>query len=171
MTNLTINSQETLLSFIKENLSNEKNLSIRGLAALCSVGDHSLISGADFKSKKLSKILTEQGFQAADLVTGGFNAKASWLVIEYFAYDSKAKALGAKQIARTFGQLGVQLTFDKLAKQTPDEYWIEFRDSGKDYQLGEWTNCMVNYSRYAVRQGSKGVQESQRSSDSIHRDV
>jgi hypothetical protein len=116
MADLTVNNQSDLLVFIKENLTNDKNLSTRGLARLCGVQDTALIRGADFKSQKLGQKLIEHGFKAADLVKNGFDAKACWLVIEYYAYESKATALGAKQIARTFGQIGLMTTFDKLTE-------------------------------------------------------
>jgi phage antirepressor YoqD-like protein len=126
MSNLQIKTQSDLLAFLKDNLSDGKNLSIRGLARLCDVDDKAILNGADFKSDKLGQTLIAHGFQAADLSKEGFDAKATWLVIEYFAYESKAKAEGAKQIARTFGQLGIQLTFDNLTEvkqpQLPQSY-------------------------------------------------
>lgn len=120
MTTLTLNNenqQQSLLEFIKSELTSSGNLSIRGLANLCGIDHTALIRGGDFKSEKLGQILTSNSFQAGDLVDNGFNAKASWLVIEYFAYDSKAEAPGAKQIARTFGQVGIMTTFDQLNSQ------------------------------------------------------
>ena len=126
MSNLQIKTQSDLLAFLKENLSDGKNLSIRGVAMLCGVRHTSLIRDGAFNSEKLAQILTDSGFEAGALVKNGFNAKATWLVIEYYAYESKAKAEGAKQIARTFGQLGIQLTFDKLTEvkqpQLPQSY-------------------------------------------------
>jgi phage antirepressor YoqD-like protein len=116
MSNLQIKTQSDLLAFLKDNLSDGQNLSIRGVAKLCGVQNTSLIRSSAFNSEKLGQILTDSGFEAVALEQNGFNAKATWLVIEYFAYESKAKAEGAKQIARTFGQLGIQLTFDKLAE-------------------------------------------------------
>jgi hypothetical protein len=116
MSDLTVNNQSDLLAFIKENLTNDKNLSIRGLARLCDIDDRSLIKGAEFVSQKLGQTLIEHGFTSAELLENGFDAKACWLVIEYYAYESKAKALGAKQIARTFGQIGLMTTFDKLTE-------------------------------------------------------
>lgn len=114
MTNLT--TQSSLLQFIHEELVNGTNLSIRGLAKLCGVADKSLINGGSFNSAKLGQTLTEQGFEAGSLATNGFPAMAVWLTIEYYAYESKAKAEGAKQLARTFGQIGIMTTFDKLTQ-------------------------------------------------------
>ncbi len=116
-----IKSQNDLLSFIKEELTSERNLSIRGVARLCGVDHKSLISSGDFKSKKLAEKLSSAGFQSGDLVKGGFPAKAVWLTVEYFAWESKAKAEMAKQIARTFGMLGVMQTFEKLSEDLPTQ--------------------------------------------------
>lgn len=114
MSNLQINNQETLLQFLKSELTSDSNLSIRGLAKLCGIKHTSLIRGGAFNSVKLGQTLMEHGFDAGALIENGFNAQASWLVIEYYAYESKAESLGAKQIARTFGSIGLQLTFEKL---------------------------------------------------------
>jgi hypothetical protein len=116
MSELSINTTRELLAYIKENLSNDKNLSIRGLERLCGIGRTALIKGGDFRSEKLGQTLIEHGFTAGDLVKNGFDAKACWLVIEYYAYESKAKAPGAKQFARTFGEIGLMTTFDKLTE-------------------------------------------------------
>ena len=111
-----LSNQIELIAFIKANLIGETNLSIRGLATLCGVQDTSIIRGAAFNSKKLAEKLEPYGFEPTALVENGFDAKASWLVIEYFAYDSKAKADQAKQIARTFGAIGIMTTFEKLSR-------------------------------------------------------
>jgi hypothetical protein len=86
MSDLSVNNQKELLAFIKENLTNDKNLSIRGLERLCGIANNALIKGVDFKSKKLGQKLIEHGFTAVDLVENGFDAKACWLVIEYYAH-------------------------------------------------------------------------------------
>lgn len=93
-----ITTQAKLLHFIQDNLSEAKNLSMRGLARLCGVDESSLREAAGLQSHKLGQKLTEHGIDTAGLVENGFDGKATWLVIEYFAYDSKAKAPGAKQI-------------------------------------------------------------------------
>jgi hypothetical protein len=112
-----IQTTSSLLDYIKSNLlNNGQNLSIRGLARLCDIQHTSIIRDGAFNSEKLGQILTAEGFEAGALEENGFNAKATWLVIEYFAYESKAKAPGAKQIARTFGQIGVMTTFDQLTR-------------------------------------------------------
>lgn len=114
MSALSIQSQNDLLQFIKDNLQSDKKLSIRGVARLCGVADKSIINGGSFNSLILAEKLEAHGFEAGSLVRDGFNATATWLTIEYFAYDSKAEAIQAKIIARTFGALGVVQTFDKL---------------------------------------------------------
>jgi hypothetical protein len=117
---LTKNStQSELLAYIKENLTEDKNLSIRGVAALCGVHHTAIIRGADLKSQKLAEKLTAYGFKGDALSENGFPAKAVWLVIEYFAYESKAQAENAKTLARTFGQFGIMQTFDKLTEEPP----------------------------------------------------
>lgn len=117
MTELRITTQSDLLSYIKSELTNDTNLSIRGVERLCGIANNALIKGVEFVSKKLGQILTAHGFTAVELIKNGFNAQATWLVIEYFAYESKAKAEGAKQIARTFGSIGVMTTFEKLTEE------------------------------------------------------
>jgi hypothetical protein len=67
------------------------------------------------------------GFQASHLLESGFCAQSAWLVIEYFAYESKANAEGAKRLARLFGSIGVQSCFDAASKgesevAIPDSY-------------------------------------------------
>lgn len=103
----------TLAQFIRENLEG-KNLSIAGVAALCSVADKSIINGGSFNSARLAEKLEAKGFEAGSLVEGGFDSIATWLTIEYFAYESKAKAVFAKAIARTFGAFGVKAAFDEV---------------------------------------------------------
>lgn len=115
-------SQESLTAFIQSHLSNG-NLSVRAVERLCEIGNNSLIKGAGFVSQKLGQILMEQGYDAVELTESGFDAKATWLTIEYFAFESKAKAPGAKQIARTFGMLGVMAAFQHLEfkKESPQK--------------------------------------------------
>lgn len=124
-----IATQQALSDLIQDNLVNGR-LSIRAVARLLEVDDTALIRGADFTSQKLAQVLTSQGFEAADLVKTGFCAKSFWLTLEYFAYESKAKASGAKQLARTFGQLGVMTAFEKLeVKPEPIVTPLPFRDA------------------------------------------
>jgi hypothetical protein len=123
-----IRTQSDFLSFIKENLTTKNNLTIRGMARLVGVADTSLINRASFNSKKLGQSLTQQGFEAASLSELGFPPKAVWLVIEYYAYDAKVIKPEALQIARTFGQLGIELTFDQLTS-TPEAKPITLVDA------------------------------------------
>ncbi|MFG6095086.1 hypothetical protein SPB21_07540 [Leptothoe sp. ISB3NOV94-8A] len=109
----------TLAKFMRENLEG-KNLSIAGVAALCSVADKSIINGGSFNSAALAEKLESKGFDAGSLVEEGFNSVATWLTIEYFAYESKAKAVFAKAIARTFGAFGVKAAFDEVLGVAPN---------------------------------------------------
>ena len=54
--------------------------------------------------------------EAGALALNGFNAQATWLIIEHFAFESKAKALGAKRLARTFGAFGIHQLFEQIIK-------------------------------------------------------
>ena len=116
-----INSPESLLQYIKNNSIGDRALSIIGLAELCGVKDTSIIRGSAFASSKLAQTLAAHGFNASALSESGFNSISAWLVIEYFAYDSKAKALGAKRIARLFGAFGIQQVFELLNKPQPQK--------------------------------------------------
>jgi hypothetical protein len=104
---VTINSQSDFLAFIRDQAMPNGNLSIRGVARCCGVEDTSLIRGAAFNSEKLGTTLSTYGFEPAALVEDGFPAQAVWLCIEYYAFESRAKAPMAKQLARTFGSIGV----------------------------------------------------------------
>jgi hypothetical protein len=115
-----IHTEQEFLSFIRDQAMPNGNLSIRGVARCCSVDDTSIIRGADFKSAKLGQTLTEYGFKPADLVENGFPPQAVWLAIEYFAYESKAAAPMAKQLARTFGAIGVKHVISQLTAPTPE---------------------------------------------------
>ncbi|ESA38487.1 hypothetical protein N836_31600 [Leptolyngbya sp. Heron Island J] len=105
---------ESLVEFIRENLQGE-NLSIKGVAALCGVADTSIIRGAAFKSAALAQKLEAKGFESAALAEEGFNPVATWLTIDYFANESKAKAVYAKAIANTFGAFGVKTAFNQIS--------------------------------------------------------
>ena len=118
VTSNSINSQPDFVQYIQDNSIGGRNLSIRGLAGLCGVSDNTQIIRADvFASEKLAQKLAASGFQADVLSKEGFCAQSAWLVIEYFAYESKAKAEGAKRLARLFGSIGVQTCFDMVGSQ------------------------------------------------------
>ena len=112
---LEIQTQSDFLTFIKDEAMSNGNLSIRGVARCCGVRDTSLIRGAALKSNKLGETLSSKGFHAAALAEDGFPPQAVWLCIEYFAYESQAEAPMAKQLARTFGSIGVMSTLSQLA--------------------------------------------------------
>lgn len=114
-----IRTQNDFLSFISDETTEGGNLSIRGVARCCSTAHTSIIRDGAFASGKLGQILMESGFDAGALAEDGFPPQAVWLCIEYFAYESKAKAPMAKQLARTFGSIGVTTTLEQLRKK-PD---------------------------------------------------
>ncbi len=115
-----ISNQQDFLSYVKDQAMPNGNLSIRGTARCCGVHHTALIRGGDFKSEKLGQTLTSHGFQAGDLESEGFPPQAVWLSIEFYAFESKAKAPMAKQLARTFGSIGIITTLEKLT-QKPTE--------------------------------------------------
>lgn len=111
-----INNQSDFLAYIADEAMSNGNLSIRGVARCCGVADKSILNGGSFNSSQLAETLEAAGFEAGSLASDGFNPQAVWLTIEYFAYESKAKAVMAKQLARTFGAIGVMTTMEKLTK-------------------------------------------------------
>jgi hypothetical protein len=98
--------------YIRANSIGDRALSIKGLAGLCGVHYSSITKGDGFVSTKLTQKLAGMGFEGCGLSKYGFNADASWAVVEYFAYESQAKAPGAKRLARLFGALGVAKAFE-----------------------------------------------------------
>ena len=114
-----IKNQTDFLAFIADEAMGNGNLSIRGVARCCDVEHTSIIRDGAFNSAKLAQTLIEHGFEAGALVQDGFSPQATWLAIEYFAYESKAKAPMAKQIARTFGAIGVMTTLEQLKPNRP----------------------------------------------------
>jgi hypothetical protein len=114
--NIVIHNQSDFLVFIRDQAMPNGNLSIRGVARCCGVDHAALIRGGDFHSEKLGQTLVTNGFKAGDLCDEGFPAQAVWLCIEYYAFESRAKAPMAKQIARTFGAIGVMATLKELSQ-------------------------------------------------------
>lgn len=114
-----IESQSDFLAFIKDQAMSNGNLSIRGVGRCCGVEHTSLIRSGVFESEKLGQKLIGQGFQAGDLTENGFPPQAVWLCIEHYAFDSRAKAPMAKQLARTFGAIGVMTTLKELTQSQP----------------------------------------------------
>jgi hypothetical protein len=106
-------TQQSFSDIVRENLVNGR-LSIRAVARLLEVDETSIVIGGMFANKKLTQILTEQGFEAGTLLEDGFCPKSLWLTLEYFAYDSKLKAEGAKHLTRAFGRVGIMTAFTKL---------------------------------------------------------
>jgi hypothetical protein len=116
---VTINSQSDFLAFIRDQAMPNGNLSIRGVARCCGVDEsafrNGVFKGAELASHKLAQTLTAHGFYAAE-IEDGFPAQAVWLCIEYYAFDSRAKAPMAKQLARTFGSIGVMSVLKELTQ-------------------------------------------------------
>ena len=115
-----INTPAALFSLISNEAMPNGNLSIRGVARMADVNDMSIIRGADFSSQKLAERLVQHWFEAADLSENGFTPVAAILVLEYFAYESKAKAPGAKALMRTFGAFGLEQILNKLKTKPED---------------------------------------------------
>jgi hypothetical protein len=111
---IPIASESDFLAFIRDQAMPNGNLSARGVERCCGIANSSLIEGVGFRVEKLAQVLTSQGFQAVDLTQEGFPPQAVWLCIEYYAFESKAKAPMAKQLARTFGALGIMSTLKGL---------------------------------------------------------
>jgi hypothetical protein len=111
---IPIASGSDFLAFIRDQAMPNGNLSARGVERCCGIANSSLIEGVGFRVEKLAQVLTSQGFQAVDLTQEGFPPQAVWLCIEYYAFESKAKAPMAKQLARTFGALGIMSTLKGL---------------------------------------------------------
>jgi hypothetical protein len=115
-----IQTEQDFLGFIADEAMSNGNLSNRGVSRCCGVNDTAIIRGAEFVSQKLGQTLLGHGFSAAELIANGFPPQAVWLCIEYFAYESKAKALMAKQLARTFGAIGIMATIKQLSGSTQE---------------------------------------------------
>ena len=109
-----IESPEDLYRLIESEAMSNGNLSIRGVARMADVDHKSISKGGDFNSKILAQKLTESGFCCGDLIENGFPPAAVILVLEYFAYESKAKAHGAKMLMRIFGAFGLKSVLEKL---------------------------------------------------------
>jgi hypothetical protein len=117
----TISNFEEFRQYIRENSIGDRALSARGLSELCGIHHSAVIMGGDFKSAKLSQKLAGIGFESGYLLEHGFNADASWAVVEYYAYESQAKAPGAKKLARLFGALGVAKAFEIAEESKAEE--------------------------------------------------
>lgn len=111
-----IQTEQDFLSFIRDQAMSNGNLSIRGVARCCDVPHTSVIRDGVFASAKLAETFAINSFEAGALIQSGFPPQAVWLAIEYFAYESKAIAPMAKQLARTFGSIGVKHVVSKLTE-------------------------------------------------------
>lgn len=111
-------SSGKLLEFIRDNMSDNKTLSIRAMAAMCGVTDKALFEGAYLKAKILAERLTEQGFEGAYLARNGFSARAAYTCIEYYAIDSKVRSDIARKFLGVFATYGIERIFDQLSSPT-----------------------------------------------------
>jgi hypothetical protein len=111
-----ISTVQELLAFICEDANEKGNLSIRGVARLSGVAHTSIIRDGAFKSQKIAEKLESQGFECVALLNDGFPPQAVILTLEYFAYESKAKADQAKILMRTFGTLGLMEALNQVKK-------------------------------------------------------
>ena len=121
---------EALLSLIKGEAMPNGNLSIRGVARMADVQHTSIIRDGAFNTQKLAEMLTQQGFDAVALLSDGFPPLAVILTLEYFAYESKAKAPGAKALMRLFGAYGLKTVLEGLKEQPASEVkYLPSRDA------------------------------------------
>lgn len=112
---------EALLSLIEGEAMPNGNLSIRGVARMADVQHTSIIRDGAFSTQKLTEMLTQQGFDAGALLSDGFPPLAVILTLEYFAYESKAKAPGAKALMRLFGAYGLKTVLEGLKGRPSSE--------------------------------------------------
>ena len=121
MSDLIANNLGQFQSFIRENLTSGKNMSIRGVARMCDVQDTSLIRGAALKSDKLAEKLAKHGFEGGALTKNGFPPLAVVLTIEYYAYESpQKKSELAQQFMRVYGTYGLQKVIEECTTQVEE---------------------------------------------------
>jgi hypothetical protein len=150
-----IETEKDFLGFISDEATKSGNLSTRGVERCCGVGNNTLIKSVGYVGKKLGQTLTSHGFYPVDLTRDGWPPAAVWLAIEYFAWESKAKAPMAKQLARTFGAFGVKNALDHLKPRTESvnlAQWQEERQSGKVVRRS-LTDMIALFIQYAEAQG------------------
>lgn len=114
-----ISSPEDLFKLIAGEAMENGNLSIRGVSRLADVQHTSLVRDGAFNSQSLAETLIQHGFDCGALMQDGFPPAAVILVLEYFAYESKAKAPGAKLLMRLFGAIGLKEVLGKLKQPEP----------------------------------------------------
>jgi hypothetical protein len=112
-----ITTPEDLFNLIANEAMPNGHLSIRGVARMADVQHTSIVRDGAWSNEKLAQALVPQGFQAGALVESGFPPVAVILVLEYFAYESKAKAPGAKALMRAFGAFGLKEVLSKLSSR------------------------------------------------------
>lgn len=133
-----ITTVRELLAFIAQDANEHGNLSIRGVARLASVAHQTIFDAINSPSGKLAKKLTQQGFDPSGLTESGFPSQAVILTLEYYAYESKAKAEQAKILMRTFGTIGLMEALKQLKAPKPERPQLLTRDT-LDYIEGART--------------------------------
>ena len=153
--------KQNLLSIIQDN-SNllTGNLSVNGVARIAGVSDTSIIRGSAFGSVSLAEHPTTREFQPSDasaFVKDGIPPDAVIMIIEYFAYESKAKCPQALQIMRTFGVVGLMECLNPqpvaLVQDKVDLRFEVLLQSSQNLVNG------VNDNRRAIEETSKKVEK------------
>lgn len=103
----------TLYEYLQKHFQTKGNLSTRGVAGMIGVSHTSLVRGGALATKKLTEKLTQHGFNSGTLISNGWNYHATWLAIEYFAYESQVKPHMAVTMAKSLGAFGVKKALDK----------------------------------------------------------
>ena len=139
MTDLQIRDEQTFAEYLKANIQNGTNLSVRGTAKMAGVDHAAMVRSfnlsGDKKPSKLAKSLMEQGFDGGDFIgfsTNGIPPKAVILILEYYAYDAGARCKEqAKQLVRTFGTIGIMSLIEEVTKPKPEPV-VEPVKSGRE---------------------------------------
>lgn len=159
-----IQSQSDFLAFIRDQAMSNGNLSIRGVARCCDVHHSTLQDALSSVAGKVTKTLTQHGFDVAGIIENGFPPQAVWLCIEYYAFESRAKAPMAKQLARTFGAIGVMATLKELnapavAFQAPQRDPIEYIEAAKTLEnlKDPLMRSLLSQRLYEVLQGQSAL--------------
>jgi hypothetical protein len=161
MTNLikkseSISSQEDFIQYLRANTINGRNLSNYGLAGLCGVHHTSILqTGGGFSSLKLYRKLSDAGFDCFGLQSNGFCAQAAWLTIEYFAWESKADAPGAKELARLFGSIGIKTCLELTSSEVVQQNALASMDYSKVLAHSSKYPGLQDELDYAVSQPSE----------------
>ena len=117
MSDLIASNLEQFKSFIRENLTSGKNMSIRGVARMTGTSDKAIGDSANLSTSRLAEKLTAHGFEGANLTKTGFPPLAVVLTIEYYAYESpQKKSELAQQFMRLYGTYGLQKVIEECTQ-------------------------------------------------------